>query len=115
METNPPHSSEGTTPQGGPDDSAEMLRQIIRLNAQILGVTFGLLAAIGLFLATNILILKGGPNVGAHLGLLGQYFPGYRVTFLGSFIGAIYGGIVGYVAGWIIGTIYNWVVVLRSR
>ena len=32
-------------------------------------------------------MIKGGPNVGQHLGLLRAYYPGYSVTWLGSFVG----------------------------
>jgi hypothetical protein len=90
-----------------------LLKEVIRLSRNVLGLTLGILFAIGIFLATNILVIKGGPAVGAHLQLLNQYFPGYRVTFGGSFLGAAYGFIVGYVNGWIIAAVYNRVVLLR--
>jgi hypothetical protein len=100
-----------------PLSSAEeaLVREVIRLSRNVLGLTLGFLCAAGLFLATNILVLKGGPNVGAHLQLLSQFFPGYRVTFVGSFLGLIYGFAVGYVSGWIIAAVYNRVVYLRHR
>jgi Ca2+-binding RTX toxin-like protein len=92
-----------------------LLREVIRANRNVLGLTLGMLFAFSLFLATNILVLKGGPDVGAHLQLLNQFFPGYRVTFGGSFVGLGYGFAVGYVSGWIIATVYNWIVLLRYR
>ena len=61
------------------------------------------------------LVLKGGPHVGAHLQLLGQYFIGYSVTWLGSFIGLFYGAVLGGSIGWAIGVIYNRVVALRQH
>ncbi len=70
-------------------------------------MVLGFLLGLGLFLTTNFLVLKGGPNVGAHLGLLGQYFPGYRVTFLGSLIGFVYAFILGFVIGAVLGAVYN--------
>ena len=54
-----------------------------------------------------MLVLKGGENVGQHLSLLAIYFPGYRVTFLGSIVGFIYGFVGGYALGRVIGGIYN--------
>ena len=96
-------------------DEQALLREVIRLSRNVLGLTLGMLFAFGLFLATNILVLKGGPEIGAHLQLLNQFFPGYRVTFGGSFLGLVYGFAVGYVSGWIIATVYNWVVLLRHR
>lgn len=83
------------------------LRTPARLNARAWGLALGLLCGIGLFIATNILILKGGPVVGPHLGLLGAYLPGYRVTFTGSLIGLGYGIVIGYGAGWLMGRVYN--------
>lgn len=80
---------------------------IIRLNARAWGIAMGLLLGLGLFLATNWLVLKGGPNVGAHLSLLAAYFPGYSVTFVGSLIGFVYAFVLGYALGRLIGTVYN--------
>jgi hypothetical protein len=92
-----------------------LVEEVIRVNRNVLGLTLGILFGCGLFLATNILVLKGGPHVGANLQLLNQFFPGYKVTFGGSFLGLIYGFAVGYVSGWIIATIYNGVVLLKNR
>ena len=86
----------------------QALRQVIlRMRVRGLGISFGLLCAVGLFAATNILIVRGGENVGAHLGLLAAYFPGYRVTFGGSLVGAFYAFVIGYGIGWMIGVVYN--------
>ncbi len=82
-------------------------KAVVRLNSVLMGVVLGILCGAGLFLATIILVLKGGPKVGPHLILLAQYFPGYRVTVLGSFIGFVYAAIVGFVIGSVIGAVYN--------
>jgi hypothetical protein len=82
-------------------------RALLRLNERAWGIAVGLLSGGGLFLATNILVLKGGPNVGQHLSLLAVYFPGYRVTFAGSFVGFVYGFVVGYGLGRLVGWVYN--------
>jgi hypothetical protein len=84
-----------------------LYRQLQRMNLQGWGVSLGLLFGLGLFLATNVLVLRGGSNVGAHLGLLAVYFPGYSVTFLGSVIGFVYAFVLGYGMGRTIGAIYN--------
>jgi hypothetical protein len=66
-----------------------LLQEVIRLSRNVLGLTLGILFAVGIFLATNILVLKGGPAVGSHLQLLNQYFP---VTELSEAVsGAAYG------------------------
>lgn len=89
------------------NNEQELRVAIRRLNARAWGIAVGLLLGGGLFLATNILVLKGGPNVGQHLRLLSQYFPGYSVSFVGSLIGFIYAFVGGYVIGRAIGYLYN--------
>jgi len=93
-----------------PDQTAGLPAAILRLNARAWGIAFGLLGGLGLFLATLILVIKGGENVGQHLKLLAIFFPGYRVTMGGAFIGFVYGFVVGYGVGRVIGMVYNWVV-----
>lgn len=90
------------------DPNEEQLEHaVILLNGKLLGVVLGFLFGVGLFLATNFLVIKGGPHVGAHLGLLANFFPGYRVTFLGSLIGFFYMFIVGLIVGVVMGAVYN--------
>ena len=100
-----------------PVDQTEQIleRAVLSLNANILGIVLGIITGLGIFIATNFLILKGGDVVGPHLALLGNFFLGYRVTFLGSIIGFGYGLLTGYVAGFIIATIYNQVVKFKSK
>jgi hypothetical protein len=82
-------------------------RSVLSINARAWGISTGLLLGVGLFLATNILVLRGGENVGQHLQLLSIYFPGYQVTFVGSIIGFVYAFVLGYGLGRIIGHVYN--------
>lgn len=91
-----------------------VLTRLLRLNATIQGVVVGLMAGLVVFIATNWLVLKGGPRVGPHLALLGQFFPGYRVTFLGSFIGFGYGFVSGFVGGYFLATVYNLIAARRE-
>lgn len=80
---------------------------LLRLNARAWGIAVGLLAGGGLFLATAVLVMRGGPSVGQHLQLLSAFFPGYRVTWPGAFIGLVYGFVLGYAIGRVIGGVYN--------
>lgn len=82
-------------------------KAVVLLNAKLLGIVLGLFMGTGLFLATNFLVLKGGQNVGAHLSLLAVFFPGYRVTFLGSIIGFCYAFALGFIGGVTLGAVYN--------
>jgi len=93
-----------------PRDQQAINRVLLRMNEQGWGIAFGLLLALGLFIATNVLVIRGGEHVGAHLGLLAVYFPGYRVTFLGSLLGFVYAFVVGYGIGRTIGALYNRIV-----
>lgn len=94
----------------------EMIRRaVLRMNGNILGFVLGAVIAIIVFAATNWLVLKGGEVVGPHLSLLGQFFLGYSVSFVGSLIGALYGFFLGYLSGLFIGWVYNAVLFLRRR
>lgn len=90
-----------------PQEQQMLQRAVARASEQGWGIAIGLLLGLGLFLATIVLVVRGGPNTGQHLGLLGSYFPGYTVSWLGSFIGFVYAFVVGYAAGRTVATLYN--------
>jgi hypothetical protein len=89
-----------------PEERA-LLYALARASEQGWGIAMGLLLGLGLLLATAVLVAKGGPQVGSHLQLLSNYFPGYQVTWVGSGIGFVYGFVFGYGMGRTIATIYN--------
>ena len=89
-----------------PEDE-QIEKAVILLNSKLLGIVLGFLSGAGLFLVTNFLVLKGGPHVGAHLILLSNFFPGYRVTFFGSIIGFCYAFVLGFLVGGVLGLVYN--------
>ncbi len=82
-------------------------KALARAHEQGWGIALGLLFGLGLFLATILLVIRGGDIVGPHLALLSIYFPGYSVTWVGSVIGFVYAFVVGYAIGRTIATIYN--------
>lgn len=90
-----------------PQEEKAVRREVLRLNSKAWGVATGLLAGLSLFIATIALVVKGGPVVGPHLGLLSQYLPGYSVTTLGAFVGFVYLFVFGYALGRLIGYVYN--------
>ncbi len=92
-----------------------VLARALHLNATVQGIVIGLVAGLGIFIATNWLVFKGGEVVGPHLALLGQFFPGYRVSFGGSVIGFAYGFVGGYLVGYVVARIYNWAAGRRER
>jgi hypothetical protein len=87
---------------------------VARLRASVMAIVFGLTAGTGLFVATAWLVIRGGPQVGATLGLLRNYLPGYSVTWPGAFIGFIYAAVLGGIVGWVVAFIYNQIVARRS-
>jgi len=98
------------------DDNIErvILSRLVRLNATVHGLVAGTISGLAVFIATNWLILKGGEVVGPHLALLGQFFIGYRVTFVGSLIGFAYGFVLGFAVGYFIAWTYNRLADLRQ-
>ena len=87
--------------------------RVLRLDAMAQAISAGVLLGLGIFVATNWLVLKGGDVVGPNLALLAQFCPGYRVTFVGSLIGFGYGLFYGGLAGYAVSTLYNRVVDVR--
>ncbi len=96
------------------DEWALLGAAVARLRAGVMAVVFGFTGGVGLFVATVWLLVRGGTNVGKHLNLLGNYFPGYSVTWLGSVLGFLYGAIVGALLGWLIAWVYNRIA-MRNR
>jgi hypothetical protein len=92
-----------------------VLTRLSYMNATITGIICGLILGLGIFAATNFLILKGGDIIGPNLALLGQFFIGYTVTFPGSLIGLAYGLVTGFLAGYIFARIYNVIATLREN
>lgn len=90
-----------------PDEEKQVEQVLVRLNEHGWGIAFALLAGVGIFAATITLVIRGGPVVGPHLGLLGIYLPGYEVTMAGAVVGLLYGLGIGYAAGFLIGALYN--------
>jgi hypothetical protein len=91
-----------------------VLTRLLRLNAKVHGIVTGLLLGLGIFIATNWLVLKGGKVVGPHLSLLGQFFIGYQVSFVGSLVGFAYGFLSGFIVGYFVASLYNWIVGFRE-
>ena len=103
-------------------DEEKLLQAVALLNAKMLGLILGLLLGLGIFIATNWLLIKG-PGVtesgeriiGPHLQLLSQFFIGYSVSFSGSIIGFLYGFAIGTLTGSLIGWLYNRIVRIRQK
>ncbi len=102
------HGTDGLVTSSAADEL--IVQTIAKLDSIALGISVGMLFALIFFLATNILIFKGGDVIGPNLALLSQYFIGYKVTFVGSLIGFLYGFISGFMLGWLIAFLRNSIV-----
>lgn len=90
------------------------------LHRLALGVACGTVMGGMIFLATALLLIKGGYPVGPNLALLGEFMIGYSVTIEGALIGLVWGFVIGFVLGWGFAVAHNvaiwmWLVVIRSR
>ena len=87
------------------EETADVIQDVLaqvfsKLDSLAFGVSIGTTFGLLLFFSTLVLALIGGNLGGPNLWLLNQYFPGYRVTLPGSFIGLGYGFLTGLVLGW---------------
>jgi hypothetical protein len=99
----------GEEQQISADDIIETV--FARLDPVALGLAFGLVSGVSLFMATGALLLKGGPVVGPTLSLLGQYLIGFKVSWVGAIIGFFEAGLVGFILGYIIASLRNWTMI----
>jgi hypothetical protein len=104
----------------GPDRASRNVEDqlVIAAFAQLrplaLGVSFGFVAGVLVAIATAIVLIEASgaastDSVGYHLGLLRNYFPGYRVTWFGAAIGFAYAVVYGFVFGALLAAFLNFV------
>ncbi len=115
-------SRDPTRARADQTDEILLSRAVMRLEAKMLALVLGLIFGLTIFVMTNWLVLAGGhinregeQVIGPNLALLGQFFIGYRVSFVGSLIGFAYGFALGTITGSIIGRLYNWLSSLREH
>jgi len=90
------------------EEDRQLVRDaVVRIRARAMALVFAMTGGFGLFFATVWLVIRGGPNVGRHLGLLRSYFPGFEVTWAGSLVGLAYGALLGGAIGWCVAWVYN--------
>jgi hypothetical protein len=84
-----------------------------------LGGAVGTVAGLGVFLLTVAELLRR-PESRLNLGLLGQYLPGYAVSWPGALVGFVWVFAIGFSVGWLLALFHNlaiavWIFVARSR
>ncbi len=82
-------------------------REFAKLDGIALGASLGIVAGMAVLAATWLLLLKGGSEVGPNIAMLAQYWPGYRVTFAGSFVGLGYALVLGFGLGFLFALVRN--------
>ncbi|HET6566585.1 MAG TPA: hypothetical protein VFG50_01390 [Rhodothermales bacterium] len=95
-----------------PSTEKLLTQAVAKLDKTALGLAVGTLVGLLVFLATQILLLKGGDVIGPNLALLGQFFAGYTVSVAGSFIGLGYGFAAGFMLGWLMAFFHNLAITL---
>lgn len=70
-----------------------------KIDPLALGIAIGVVSGLGIFLASVVLLLRGGPAPGPTLSLLGNYLFGFEVTWRGALIGLFEGGLLGFAVG----------------
>lgn len=103
----------------GPPVPFVLHRAFAPMHKRAFGLAVGCVSSLFVFAITAFHILAAPPTA-ANLELLGQFFYGYQVDWLGAFIGAWWGGVAGFVAGWFIAFLRNfalatWLLVIKAK
>jgi hypothetical protein len=85
-----------------------LARAFAPIDAVAFGGATGIVFGVGLFVACAWLLVRGGAIIGPTLGLLGQFLPGFSVTWPGAFIGLLYGLAIGFLFGACVAHFKNW-------
>ena len=98
------------------DPMVEALRAAFaRYDGVALGSAVGSLMGFGLFFATVAVLLAGSEGVEPALGLLGQYFLGFEVSWSGALLGLLEAGAFGFGFGLLLAKAINATVALHER
>ncbi len=94
-------------PQSGNGVEQTIISVFASIDKLALALSVGAVSGAAIFIATIVLILKGGSVVGPNLSLLNQYFIGYSVSVEGAFIGLGYSFLWGFIFGWLFAYLKN--------
>ena len=82
------------------------------LHKRAMGTATGIAAALLLFVATAVPLLRGRTHE-IGLNLLTAYFQGFDMSWKGAFIGAAWASFMGFVIGWFLAFSSNFVLAIR--
>jgi hypothetical protein len=95
--------------------AANITPPTLLFSGNALGTGLGALMAAQLLITTSWLVLRGAAPYSFSPALLGQYLPGYSVSFAGSIVGAIELFAAAFVVSHLLAGIYNAVARARMR
>jgi glycosyltransferase involved in cell wall biosynthesis len=88
--------------------SIRMLTQAIApLDPLALGLALGTLGGLGIAGMTVVVVASETSPVARYLALMGNYFPGFKVSWAGALIGFVYGLVAGFVCGYAVAWLRN--------
>lgn len=99
------HRNSGIAPS-----DALVLSLFARIDIFAFTIASGVVAGVGMLLATAVLLIAGAPpgaEIGPNLSALSTFWPGYSVTWPGAFVGGFYGGLTGAAIGFMLGLFWN--------
>ena len=80
-----------------------------------LGIAVGVVTGLGIFMASAVLLVRGGAAPGPTLSLLGNYLFGFEVSWGGAIIGLLEGGLLGFAVGCVAAGLRNWILKLYAK
>lgn len=98
-----------------PSENPVLKPSTLRLHGVSLGLAIGAIAALGLFLSTSWLVVRGTASDSVHAALLSHYIPGYSVSIFGGLLGAIELFLFVFVGCFLLAIVYNKIVEIRHR
>ena len=92
----------------------DLLGITLYFDGNYLGLALGSIVALGLFVTTSWLVLRGTAGESMHALLLTNYLPGYSVSYTGGIIGAVESFVMTYLVCRLFSWLYNRVAALRN-
>ncbi len=90
-----------------PDFRDALAAVFAHYDAVALGAAVGLVSGAVVFLATAVLLIRGGQPLGPTLSLLGHYLLGFEVSWSGAALGFMEAGLGGFLFGFTLARIMN--------
>jgi hypothetical protein len=82
------------------------------VHKRALGVAVGTVLGLALFAVTVFHVVLRPVNA-PDIGLVGQYFYGFEVSWKGAFVGLFWGFVTGFVGGWFVAFTRNFITALK--